>query len=161
MIRSGIGFDAHAFADGRPLVLGGVEIPHPRGLEGHSDADVVSHAIADALIGAARLGDIGSLFPADERWADAASTVILTETSRALADAGWKILNVDSTIVAEEPRLGPYREQMVERISSALAVPTSEVWIKATTTDGLGFTGRGDGIAAIAVALIEKEAGIG
>ncbi|MDQ3985096.1 MAG: 2-C-methyl-D-erythritol 2,4-cyclodiphosphate synthase [Actinomycetota bacterium] len=161
MIRSGIGFDAHAFADGRPLVLGGVEIAHSQGLAGHSDADVLSHAIADALIGAARLGDIGSLFPADDRWRDAPSTVILTETSQALADAGWKILNVDATIVAEEPRLDPYREQMVERMASALRVPTSEVWVKATTTDGMGFTGRGEGIAAFAVALIEKEAGIG
>jgi 2-C-methyl-D-erythritol 2,4-cyclodiphosphate synthase len=146
----------HAFDAGRPLVLGGVTIPDSPGLAGYSDADVVSHAIADALLGAARLGDLGSLFPNDERWRDASSLDILVHTARAVSDAGWTIVNVDGTIVAETPKIAPYREHMIDMVSAALGLATSTVWLKATSTDGLGFAGRGEGIGAMAVVLIER-----
>ena len=160
MIRVGLGYDAHAFDTDRALVLGGVEIPDAPGLAGHSDADVVSHAIADALLGAARLGDLGSLFPNDERWAGASSLEILRHSARAVTDAGWSVVNVDATIVAERPRLAPHREEMIDQIASALGLATSAVWVKATSTDGLGFTGREEGIAALAVVLIEGSGGL-
>lgn len=156
MIRAGLGFDAHAFDAGRPLVLGGVEIPDGPGLAGHSDADVVSHAIADALLGAARLGDLGTLFPSDERWRGASSLDILMHTAQAVSDAGWSIVNVDATIVTESPKLAPHREHMIDVVAAALGLATSAVWLKATSTDGLGFTGRSEGIAAMAVVLIER-----
>ena len=156
MIRAGLGFDAHAFDAARPLVLGGIEIPESPGLAGHSDADVVSHAIADALLGAARLGDLGTLFPNDERWRGASSLDILLHTAQAVSDAGWSIVNVDATIVAESPKLAPHREHMIDVVAAALGLATSAVWLKATSTDGLGFTGRGEGIAAMAVVLIER-----
>jgi 2-C-methyl-D-erythritol 2,4-cyclodiphosphate synthase len=156
VIRVGLGYDVHAFDDGRPLVLGGVSIPDAPGLAGHSDADVVSHAIADALLGAARLGDLGTLFPNDERWANASSLEILEHTTTALTDARWSIVNVDATVVAETPRLAPYRDEMIERVAGSLGLATSAVWIKATTTDGLGYTGRREGIAVMAVVLIER-----
>jgi 2-C-methyl-D-erythritol 2,4-cyclodiphosphate synthase len=156
MIRVGLGYDVHAFDAGRPLVLGGVTIPDSPGLAGHSDADVISHAIADALLGAARLGDLGSLFPNDERWRDASSLDILVHTARAVSDAGWTIVNVDGTIVAETPKIAPYREHMIDMVSAALGLATSTVWLKATSTDGLGFAGRGEGIGAMAVVLIER-----
>lgn len=157
MTRSGIGFDAHAFDPGgdRPLVIGGVTIPDHPGLEGHSDADVLSHAIADALLGAAALGDLGSLFPSDARWKDASSLAILEETARLVAAAGYRIVHVDASVVAQAPRLTPYRDAMRENVATALAVAVADVSVKATTTDGLGFTGRGEGIAALAVATVE------
>ena len=155
MIRVGLGYDVHAFDRGRPLVLGGVEIPDEPGLAGHSDADVVCHAIADALLGAARLGDLGSLFPNDERWAGASSLDILRNCIEAVGEAGWSVVNLDTTVVAERPRLAPYREAMIDQIATALGLATSAVWLKATTTDGLGFSGREEGIAALAVVLIE------
>lgn len=155
-MRIGFGFDAHAFSDGRPLILGGVRIECPVGLAGHSDADVVSHAIADALLGAAALGDLGSRFPADDRWRGASSLDILAEATHAVRDAGFDVCNVDATIVAESPRLSPYVDDMVAAIAGTLGVDRSAVSIKATTSDRMGFTGRGEGIATLAVALIAK-----
>jgi 2-C-methyl-D-erythritol 2,4-cyclodiphosphate synthase len=155
--RIGMGVDAHGFDDGRPLVLGGISIPGSPGLAGHSDADVVSHAIADALLGAAALSDIGTMFPHDERWRDASSLSILSHTAAALEDAGWSIGNVDATIVAQRPRLSEYRDRMIAAVATALRVDDSDVWIKATTTDHLGFVGRSEGIAALAVALVLRH----
>ena len=159
MIRVGLGYDAHAFEEGRRLILGGVEIPGSLGLAGHSDADVASHAIADALLGAARLGDLGTLFPNDQRWRAASSLDILAHTAQAVTGAGWSIVNVDATIVAEAPKLAPHREAMIDLVASALGLATSAVWLKGTSTDGLGFAGRGEGIAALAVVLIERPDG--
>jgi 2-C-methyl-D-erythritol 2,4-cyclodiphosphate synthase len=156
MIRVGQGFDVHAFDDERPLVLGGVEIEDGPGLAGHSDADVVSHAIADALLGAARLGDLGKVFPADEKWRAASSIDILREAARLLSDAGWSCINVDSTIAAERPKLAAYVTEMEGNIAAALGLDPEGVSVKATTTDGLGFTGRGEGMAAFAVVLVQR-----
>ena len=154
-IRVGIGYDVHAFAEGRPLRLGGVEIPHTHGLAGHSDADVVLHAIADALLGAAGLGDIGQHFPdSDPTWAGADSRDLLRRVVQLMRGAGFVPINVDVTVVAQEPKLAPYRDQMHREIASCLGLDPSSVSIKATTTEGLGFTGRREGIAAVAVALI-------
>ncbi|MDQ4095533.1 MAG: 2-C-methyl-D-erythritol 2,4-cyclodiphosphate synthase [Actinomycetota bacterium] len=155
-MRVGFGYDVHAFDESRELVLGGVSIPDAPGLSGHSDADVVSHAIADALLGAARLGDLGTLFPNDDRWAGASSLEILSHTAKAVSDARWSIVNVDATVVAQMPKLAPYREEMIDVVAASLGLATSAVWIKGTTTDGLGFTGRTEGIAAMAVVLIER-----
>ena len=157
MIRVGLGYDAHAFDENRPLVLGGIEIPEAPGLSGHSDADVLSHAVADALLGAARLGDLGTLFPNDETWRNASSLQILTHTAQAVTGAGWTINNVDATVIAEAPKLAPWRESMIEAVASSLGVATSAVWIKGTTTDGLGWEGRKEGIGALAVVLIERS----
>lgn len=156
MSRVGLGFDSHAFDPERSLLLGGVAIPDSSGLSGHSDADVLSHAIADALLGAGQLGDLGTMFPADERWRDASSLDILSTAAAALRDHGCRIENVDATVVAQSPKLGPHRAEMAAAIAGALGIPSSEVSIKATTTDGLGFTGRGEGIAALAVALVDR-----
>lgn len=156
MIHVGLGFDAHPFEQGRVLILGGVEIPGSPGLEGHSDADVLSHAVADALLGAGGLGDLGTRFPEDERWRGASSLSILKETGGALAEGGWSVLNVDATVVAQAPRLQPYRDEMCEKLATALDIGTGNVSIKATTTDHLGFIGRSEGIAALAVVLIER-----
>jgi 2-C-methyl-D-erythritol 2,4-cyclodiphosphate synthase len=153
----GLGFDAHTFDASRRLVLGGVVIPDSPGLGGHSDADVLSHAIADALLGAAGLGDLGSNFPENDDWRDASSLLILEETATRLSAAGWAIVNVDATVVAEVPRLGPYRDQMSAGVAGALGVAPGLISIKATTTDRMGFTGRGEGIAAMAVASIERS----
>jgi len=153
LIRVGQGYDVHPFAPDRPLVIGGVVIPHPQGLAGHSDADVLSHAVADALLGAAALGDLGQHFPSDERWSDASSLEILAETARMLG-AAWTISNVDATVVAEAPRLGPHRDEMRHNVANALGIDVEAVSVKATTTDGIGFAGRGEGIAAFAVAVI-------
>lgn len=154
-IRSGIGFDVHPFADGRPLVLGGVEIPHERGLAGHSDADVLLHAIADALLGAAALGDIGTHFPPDDpRWKDADSVGLLSRVVDLVASTGRAIVNVDATVLAEAPRMAPHVGAMRETIATTLGLPTGAVSVKATTTEGLGFVGRGEGIAALAVAAL-------
>ncbi|MBA2274239.1 MAG: 2-C-methyl-D-erythritol 2,4-cyclodiphosphate synthase [Actinobacteria bacterium] len=156
MRRVGLGFDSHAFDSERSLILGGVVIPGPPGLSGHSDADVLSHAIADALLGAGRLGDLGTMFPPDDRWREASSLDILSATAQTLKDHGCRIENVDGTVVAQSPKLAPHRGEMTAAIARALGLPASDVSIKATTTDGLGFTGRGEGIAAIAVALVDQ-----
>lgn len=157
MIRVGFGVDAHPLDAERPLVLGGVTVPDAPGLAGHSDADVLSHAIADALLGAGGLGDLGGRFPATERWRDASSLEILSETARLLSEGGWTIGNVDATMIAEAPRLAPLVTQMKAAVAAALSIDDSLVSVKATSTDGLGFVGRREGLAAIAVALIEKR----
>ena len=155
-MRIGQGIDVHAFAAGRRLVLGGVAIPHPRGLAGHSDADALTHAVIDAMLGAAALGDIGGMFPSsDDRWRDARSIDLLRLSYERLRGAGWRVANVDATVVAEEPRLAPHVPAMREAIAEALELDIGAVSVKATTTDGLGFTGRGDGVAALAVVLLE------
>jgi 2-C-methyl-D-erythritol 2,4-cyclodiphosphate synthase len=152
--RVGIGVDAHALADGVPLVLGGVRLDHPRGLAGHSDGDVLAHALIDAVLGAAGLGDIGSLFPSgDDRWHGADSLDLLREAWRRVAEAGWRLVNADCVLIGEEPRIAAYRDEMRRRLSEAVA---GEVNVRATTTDGLGFAGRGEGLAAHAVALLER-----
>jgi len=153
--RVGIGVDAHAFEEGVPLVLGGVAIDHPRGLAGHSDGDVLAHALIDALLGAAGLGDIGSLFPSgDERFRGADSLELLREAYRRVRDEGWLLVNADCVLIAEEPRISELRDEMRRRLSEA--VDGGDVNVRATTTDGLGFTGRGEGLAAHAVALLER-----
>lgn len=155
-IRTGIGYDVHAFVIGRPLTLGGVMIPYAQGLEGHSDADAVIHAVVDALLGAGALGDIGQHFPSsDARWKDAPSTAFLGYTRDLLAAQHWRIGNVDVTIVAERPKMAPYIPEMRATIAAALGVTVDLLSVKATTTDRLGFTGRGEGIAALAIATIE------
>jgi 2-C-methyl-D-erythritol 2,4-cyclodiphosphate synthase len=155
MIRTGIGYDVHAFAPGRRLVLGGVEIPHELGLHGHSDADVLLHAIADALLGAAALGDIGLHFPpSDPVFKDADSLVLLAESARLVREAGFRPGNVDATVIAEAPKILPHAPLMRARIATALGLDTGEVSIKATTNEGMGFVGRGEGIAALAIATI-------
>jgi 2-C-methyl-D-erythritol 2,4-cyclodiphosphate synthase len=157
-MRVGLGFDAHPFAERRPLLLGGVQIPGSPGLAGHSDGDVLCHAIADAVLGAVGLGDLGSRFPAEEKWKDASSLLILAETAALLRAHGGAVVNVDATVIAEAPRLGPHREQMVEKIAHALGIERALVSVKATTTDEMGFTGRREGMAAFAVALVESNA---
>jgi 2-C-methyl-D-erythritol 2,4-cyclodiphosphate synthase len=155
-MRIGHGFDAHELADGRRLLLGGVEVPFERGLAGHSDGDVLLHAIIDALLGAAALGDIGALFPSsDDRWADANSLDLLQEACEVVRAHGFAVANIDATLVAEAPRLAPHIQAMRQNIAAALAVEVPGVSIKATTSDGLGFTGRGEGIAAFAIVLLE------
>ena len=157
-IRIGIGYDAHGFAEGRPLMLGGIAIPHSRGLAGHSDADVLIHAIVDALLGAAALGDIGNHFPSsDARWKDAPSSAFLSYTRDLLAAHGWRVGNVDAVIVAERPRLAPHLPAMRAELARQLAIDLEQISVKATTTDGLGFTGREEGIGCCAVALIERQ----
>ena len=157
MIRVGTGYDAHPLVLGRPLVLGGVRIPYERGLAGHSDSDVLAHAIVDALLGAAGLGDIGQRFPpSDPRYKDADSMGFVEETARLLDAHQWRISNVDATIVAEEPRLAPHLPNMCEALSRALGIGQDQVSVKGKSTNGLGFEGRGEGIAAQAVVLIEK-----
>jgi len=156
-LRVGIGFDAHAFEEGVPLVLGGLEFDHPRGMAGHSDGDVVAHALIDALLGAADLGDIGAFFPSeDEAYRDASSLDLLSKAYREVRDAGWKLVNADCVLVGEEPRIAPLREEMGERLAGALGVDAGRVSVRATTTDGLGFTGRREGLAAQAVALLSR-----
>jgi 2-C-methyl-D-erythritol 2,4-cyclodiphosphate synthase len=151
----GIGYDCHRFADGRRLVLGGVEIPHERGLAGHSDADVVTHAIIDALLGAAGLGDIGEHFPdSDERHRDADSLELLRRVVELLASRGLSVGNVDATVIAEAPRLAPHRERMREALAGALGIEPARVSVKATTAEGMGFIGREEGAAALAVASV-------
>ena len=157
-MRIGIGFDAHRLITGRLLVLGGVEIPFEQGLQGWSDADVVIHAIIDALLGAAALGDIGSHFPPrDSKYKDISSVVLLRHTADLLREQGWRIGNIDATIIAERPYLHPFVDQMRHNISQALSIDKSQVGMKATTTEGMGFTGRAEGIAACATALLEGE----
>jgi 2-C-methyl-D-erythritol 2,4-cyclodiphosphate synthase len=156
-LRIGLGVDAHAFADGVPLVLGGVRFAHPRGLAGHSDGDVIAHALTDALLGAAGKGDIGSLFPSDdERWRGADSLVLLRDAWATATADGWELVNADCILIGEEPRIAAVRDELAERLAGALDVPAARVSVRATTTDGLGFTGRGEGLAAQAVALLSR-----
>jgi len=156
-LRIGFGFDVHRLTEGRPLMLGGVEIPFPRGLAGHSDADVLLHAICDAILGATAEGDIGRLFPDhDPKYKDIPSRELLKEVCRIARAKGWRIVNVDSTVVAEAPKIAPHRLEMQAKIAETLGTGEVVVSVKATTTEGLGFTGRGEGIAAYAVALLES-----
>ena len=156
-IRIGFGYDVHAFATDRPLILGGVTIPSERGLSGHSDADAVIHALVDALLGAAALGDIGQHFPSsDERWKNQPSSVFLDYTYDLLCQQHYTINNIDTTIVAEHPKLAPHIQAMRTHLAQHLQLSREQVSVKATTTDGLGFIGRQEGIACYAVALIEK-----
>jgi 2-C-methyl-D-erythritol 2,4-cyclodiphosphate synthase len=153
---TGIGYDVHRFAPGRRLILGGVEIPHPKGLEGHSDADVLMHAICDAILGALGEGDIGHLFPnTDPRWKNAASKIFLQEAARKVTFHDAKLVNVDATVIAQQPKLGPYMHAMKLHISQALGLNPKRVGIKATTNESLGFIGRGEGIAAMAVVAVD------
>jgi 2-C-methyl-D-erythritol 2,4-cyclodiphosphate synthase len=155
-MRVGIGVDAHALVEGVPLVLGGVEIESERGLAGHSDGDVISHALIDAILGAAGLGDIGSLFPSDSgEWEGASSLDLLTRAYTAVRELGLTLANADCVLIGEEPRIAPVRAERHVRLADALGVAPGLVTVRATTTDRLGFTGRGEGLAAIAVALLE------
>jgi 2-C-methyl-D-erythritol 2,4-cyclodiphosphate synthase len=156
-LRIGLGVDAHAFGDGVPLVLGGVPIEHPRGLVGHSDGDVIAHALTDALLGAAGLADIGAFFPSDdERHRGADSLGLLAEAYGHVRDAGYELVNADCVLIGQEPRIAPHRAAMRERLAGALGVAPELVNVRATTTDRLGFTGRGEGLAAEAVALLRR-----
>ena len=156
-IRIGHGYDVHRIVAGRPLVLGGVAVPWDRGLLGHSDADVLTHAVMDALCGASRLGDIGRLFPdTDPRYAGISSLVLLREVRDRLRKGGFAVVNIDATVIAQAPKLSPYREAMERALSEALEIPPERVNVKATTEERLGFTGDGSGIAAHAVALLEQ-----
>ena len=155
--RIGSGFDAHAFEEGVPLVLGGVRIAHESGLAGHSDGDVLAHALTDAVLGAAGLEDIGAIFPSgDPALAGADSLELLREAWERVRAAGWRLANADVVLIGEEPRLAPHRDEMRARLAGALGVGPELVAVRATTTDGLGFTGRGEGLAAQAVALLER-----
>ena len=155
IVRTGIGYDTHRFAAGRPLVLGGVTIPYELGLAGHSDADVLLHALADAVLGAAALGDIGHHFPpGDPAFADADSRELLRTSGELVRAAGWTVVNLDATVIAEVPRIGPFVEQMRETIGEVMSLATAAVSIKATTNEGLGAIGRSEGIAALAIATI-------
>jgi 2-C-methyl-D-erythritol 2,4-cyclodiphosphate synthase len=154
-LRVGTAFDAHRLVPGRSLVLGGIEIPHSHGLEGHSDADVVCHALCDALLGAACMDDIGTMFPSeDEQWRGARSLDLLAEAWRRIAAAGWSLVNVDAFVVLQAPKLAPHRPAMRACVAGALGCDVDRVSVRATGTDGLGFTGRGEGAACQAVALI-------
>jgi 2-C-methyl-D-erythritol 2,4-cyclodiphosphate synthase len=153
----GLGYDSHVFADGRPLILGGVRVPCERGLLGHSDADVLTHAIIDALLGAAGLGDIGQHFPdTDERWRDADSIALLRHVMTLLADAGLAPVNVDATVVLQAPKLAPHRAAMRASLADALGLPQARVNVKATTAEGMGPIGRGEGAEAHAIALLRS-----
>ena len=156
-LRIGHGYDVHRLTVGRRLFLGGVEVPYEKGLLGHSDADVLTHAVMDALLGAAALGDIGKLFPdTDAAYAGISSILLLERVAERLREAGYAVVNLDATVLAQAPKLAPYRERMRENLARALSLDTSRVSVKATTEEGLGFTGEGLGIAAHAVALLEK-----
>jgi 2-C-methyl-D-erythritol 2,4-cyclodiphosphate synthase len=159
-ITTGIGYDCHPLADGRRLILGGVEVPHDRGLAGHSDADALAHAIIDALLGAAALGDIGQHFPdTDERYRDASSIELLRSTVALLAAAGFSARHVDATVLLERPQLAPAREQIRRTLAGALGLDLGHVSVKATRGEGMGFIGRQEGVAVLAVATVERRAG--
>jgi 2-C-methyl-D-erythritol 2,4-cyclodiphosphate synthase len=155
--RAGIGYDSHPFAEGRRFVLGGVEVEAEGGLAGHSDADALTHAVIDALLGAAGLGDIGQHFPdTDDRWRDADSLDLLSEVCTFLEDHGWTPLHVDTTVLCQEPRLAPYRDRMRSSLAATMGLRPLEVNVKFTTGEGMGFVGRGEGVAAIAIATVER-----
>lgn len=157
-LRTGLGMDVHAFAEGRKLILGGVDIPHSRGLLGHSDADVLAHAIADALLGAVRGGDIGKLFPdTDPAYKDADSLKLLAAVAGFVRERGFEIVDVDSVIAAQAPKLSPYRDQMRANLARAMGVVVENVGVKATTTEHLGFEGREEGITAYATCLVVRQ----
>jgi 2-C-methyl-D-erythritol 2,4-cyclodiphosphate synthase len=157
MMRIGLGYDVHAFAAGRRLVLGGVEIPFERGLLGHSDADVLAHALADAVLGALRQGDIGQHFPdTDPEFRDASSLALLEQVGRMAAEGGWRIVDADCVLVLERPKVAEYRDRMRANLAGALGVGVEHVGVKATTTERLGLTGREEGVAAQAVVLVER-----
>jgi 2-C-methyl-D-erythritol 2,4-cyclodiphosphate synthase len=152
--RTGLGIDSHRFASGRRLILGGVEIPHDRGLDGHSDADVLAHAITDAILGAAAMGDIGQHFPdTDSAFKDADSIALLREAVRRVAESGWRVEHVDATVMLERPKLAPHREAIMARLTEAVG---ASVHVKATTGERMGFVGREEGVAAMAVATLEQ-----
>jgi 2-C-methyl-D-erythritol 2,4-cyclodiphosphate synthase len=154
---TGIGWDSHRLVAGRPLVLGGVEIPFDRGLAGHSDADVLTHAVIDALLGAAGLGDIGQHFPdTDERWAGADSIALLRHVVTLVREHGFGVAHVDTTVVMERPKLGPHRDAIRARLTEALGIGREHVNVKATTGEGMGFVGRGEGVAALALATLAR-----
>lgn len=156
-MRIGHGYDVHAFAEGRKLILGGVDVPHTRGLMGHSDADVLTHAVCDALLGAAALGDIGKHFPdTDNDYKGVNSLLLLSRVAALLNEQGYRIVNTDSTVIAQRPKLAPYIEQMRQNLADAMGIDLSAVSVKATTEEHLGFTGREEGIAAHTLCLIEK-----
>lgn len=157
MFRIGIGYDAHRFVEGRKLILGGVEIPFEKGLEGWSDADVLSHAIADAILGAASAGDIGKHFPpGDPRWKNASSLDLIAASVNLVGNMGFEVVNVDSVLIMEAPKITDYKDRMAENIASAMAVDALNVSVKATTTEGMGFAGKGEGAAAQAIALLRQ-----
>ena len=157
-MRIGHGYDVHAFCEGRPLILGGVDVPCERGLDGHSDADVLAHAVADALLGAARAGDIGTLFPdTDPAYEGADSLVLLARVAELLRARGFEIVDVDATVAAQAPKLAPHREAMRANLARAMGIPVEHMGVKATTTEHLGFVGRKEGIEAFAVALIDER----
>lgn len=159
-MRVGIGYDSHRFAPGRRLVLGGIEIEHELGLAGYSDADAVAHAVTDAILGAASLGDIGTHFPpADARWKDADSIALLREAVRLLSERNYQVVNVDVTVVCEVPQIGPHAPAMRERLARAIGIGPHHISIKGKTNEGMGWIGRGEGIAAVAVALIDAIEG--
>lgn len=156
-LRIGHGYDVHRLTEGRKLILGGVEVPWEKGLLGHSDADVLTHAVMDALSGAARLGDIGKLFPdTDPAYKDISSLKLLGEVAALLKERGWSVVNIDATLIAQAPKVSPYRQAMVENLAGVLEVDVERVNVKATTEEKLGFTGDGSGMAAHAVVLLEK-----
>ena len=155
--RAGIGYDSHRLASGRRLVLGGVEVEFELGLEGHSDADVLTHAVIDSLLGAAGLGDIGQHFPDDDEfWRDADSIALLEDVCGFLGEHGWVPRHLDATVLCEQPKLGPHRDRMRERLAGAIGLPAFQVNVKFTTNEGMGFVGRGEGIAAMAVSTVER-----
>jgi 2-C-methyl-D-erythritol 2,4-cyclodiphosphate synthase len=158
MYRIGNGYDVHRLIKGRKLILGGVDIPHGLGLDGHSDADVLCHALCDSLLGASGAGDLGKFFPdTDNKWKGVSSLVLLEKSGELVAERGFQISNIDTTIVAQQPKIGPHIESMTTNISETLKIDPSQVNIKATTTERLGFTGREEGIAAYAVALLQAK----
>ena len=158
MIRVGIGYDSHRFEEGRPLVLGGIRIPHPRGLAGHSDADVVAHALIDAILGAAAAGDIGQHFPdTDPKWKGVDSMALLRSAHQLVRERGYAVAHADLTIIAERPQLGPHLAAMAAKLTERLEAPPGSVSLKAKTNEGMGFIGRGEGIAVIAVATLEAR----
>ena len=158
MYRIGNGYDVHRLSNGRKLILGGVEIPHSLGLDGHSDADVLCHALCDSLLGASGAGDLGKYFPdKDKKWKDISSLALLEKSNKLVTERGYKIANIDTTIVAQQPKLSPYIESMITNIAESLKINPNQVNIKATTTERLGFAGREEGIAAYAVALLQTK----
>jgi 2-C-methyl-D-erythritol 2,4-cyclodiphosphate synthase len=157
-MRVGIGYDSHKFVAGKKLILGGVEIPHPQGLAGHSDADAVTHALIDALLGAAGMGDIGRMFSdTDPRWKNADSLHLLNQAYLTIVEDGFQFVQADITVIAERPTLAPYVERMQEKLANAIIAPASTVSVKAKTNEGMGFIGRGEGIAVIAVATLNQS----